>query len=107
MAMRGMTAGLALGLALGLWAGDAAAQHANDAQQMAYAKAFHGRWSPKNSASVEFELKNDGKEVRFALMTVNQQLGEVGFKVNDVIYQGSFNGPEFKGWSLVAFHKDV
>src|SRR3954468_18444129 len=98
---------IALGTALVLSAGGAAAQPVNDAQQMAYAKAFHGHWTAKHNHAVDFEAKNDGKEVRFTLAAPNQQLNQAGFKVNDVIYQGTFHGPEFKGWTLIAFGQDV
>jgi hypothetical protein len=98
---------VAVGVALVLSAGGAAAQHVNDAQQMAYAKAFHGHWTTKNNRAIDFEAKNDGKEVRFTLAAPNPQLSQAGFRVNDVIYQGTFRGPEFKGWVLVAFGQDV
>lgn len=96
---------MVMGLALGLWADVAAAQQVNDAQQMAYARAYQGRWVNKAN-STEMEVKNDGKEVRFALATVPQLLGNAGYKVNDVVYQGSFAGADFKGSTLMAVGSD-
>src|SRR5262245_44833612 len=103
MTMRWIAAGLMIAASIG---SAAAQQHTNQAQQAAYAQAFNGRWM-KDGNRNEYDVKNDGKEVRFSLVVLSQASQQLGFKSNDVVYQGSFRGPDFTGFNLSVLGGDA
>jgi hypothetical protein len=99
-----MAVGLAIVVAFGFRAEVAVAQ-SNQAQQMAYAKAYQGRWFVKGG-NAEYDVKNDGKEVHFELANVSPQAQQMGFGLHEKLWTGTFDGPAFKGYSLLAIGGD-
>lgn len=79
-------------------ANDASAQQ-NQAQQVAYARAFTGAWYYPNGGS-SITLNKDGAELRATLAGPSQAMVGAGQTVGKESMKARFNGPEVTGLVL-------
>lgn len=76
----------------------AGAQQPNQAQQMAYARAFNGNWFSVNGSTIA--LSNDGNEIRAKFVRPSQAAVQARVQPGAEALRGQFNGPNITGFGL-------